>query len=100
MGAQARDQGTVGVGSSVVTDADNSASRHFLQAVLAGNGKRATVAEIERLAKAADSLPPGAAYMVAQVTMGSAAAFGVTPADVARGLRAMAPAALDALRSE
>merc|ERR1712039_516484 len=94
--AQAKAKGTIGEHARPVTDADNAASRQFLQTLLGGkaNASLATTAELENLAHAAEALPEGAAHMVAQVTMGSSAGPNVTPADIARYLREMAPRAL------
>lgn len=58
------------------------------------------MADIKQLAEEAEQLPQGAAMVVAQVTMGSRAPPRVTPADVADGLRAMDPLALDSLRRD
>jgi len=97
--AEAQRTGSIGSGRTV-TDADNAASRGFLQMLLGGSGTPASSADVEQLASSAEALPAGAAFMVAQVTMGSRASSNVSPADVAAGLRAMTPAALNALRAE
>ncbi|CAE8590942.1 unnamed protein product [Polarella glacialis] len=90
-----------GTGAAPISDADNAAAKGFLQQVLGGgNGRPAERAELERLANEAERLPSGAAHVVAQVTMGSRAAPDVKPTDVAASLRAMVPAALDALRGD
>ena len=98
--AEAKRTGQIGGRGGVATDADHGAARDLLQAVLDGGGGPATRSDLERLATWAEALPPGAAFMVAQVTLGSQAHPGVKPAAVAKALRAMAPADLDSLRRD
>lgn len=98
--AEAKVTGRIGGTGAVVTDADNAVARHFLQELLGQGPQFATTAEVDRLAKLAALLPPGAAHMVAQVTMGSEAQANVTPIDLAKGLSAITPTALDGLRRD